>query len=129
MRTLICGRGPLEGISLLGRRPAAPVLAAGASYASWGLPVHDSELGQLSNTGKSDDATLVDQDSRIPLVLGGPQAATAADASLGDLDAADFGETLRAAAGLTASSMPWRRVSVPGQGPTRRPTFNRSHVS
>ena len=101
MRTLICGRGPLKGIPLLGRRPAASVPAAGASSGSQGLPVHDSELGQRSNPGKSSDATPVDQDSRTPLRRVKLQAATATDASLEDLDAVGLGEILVAAQGLT----------------------------
>ena len=97
MQALICGRKPLKGIPLPGRRPAASVPATGASSGSQGLPIHDSELGQRSNTGKSSDASLVYQDSRTPLRRVKLQAATATDASLGDLDAVDLGKPPAAA--------------------------------
>ncbi|CAK0841610.1 unnamed protein product [Prorocentrum cordatum] len=47
------------------RHLVAPVSAAGASYASWGLLLRDFELGQPSKTGTSDDAVLVDQAARL----------------------------------------------------------------
>ena len=44
---------PPEGVALLERHPVAPVLAAGASSASWGLLPHVLELGQPSETSTS----------------------------------------------------------------------------
>ena len=100
MLTFICYLRPLEGIALLGRHLVAPVSAAGPSYASWGLLLHDFDLGQPSKTGTTDDAVLIDLDSWILPTLEGLQAATHADASLWDFDATEFRLTFKAAADL-----------------------------
>ena len=58
----ICYLRPHECMALLAGHLVPPVAAAGTAYCSWGLLLHDADLGRAGKTGLLDDSVLVDVD-------------------------------------------------------------------
>ena len=65
MLIYVCYLRPSECMRLVGQSLVPPIRSQGRTFQSWGILVHDAELGIAGKTGITDESVLVDMDDWI----------------------------------------------------------------